>query len=41
MLFTFLIVYLALTAGLLRLLVWPTSAGKGMQTTQEERHVDP
>lgn len=41
MLITFLVVYLALTAGLLRLLVWPAAAGKGMQTIQEERHVDP
>jgi cytochrome bd ubiquinol oxidase subunit I len=35
-LFTFLAVYLALTAGLLRLLVRPALAGKG----EEERHVD-
>lgn len=41
MFFTFLVVYLALTAGLLKLLVWPASAGKGSQTTQEDRHVDP
>jgi cytochrome d ubiquinol oxidase subunit I len=41
MLITFLVVYLALTAGLLRLLVWPASAGKGMKATEEESHVDP
>jgi cytochrome d ubiquinol oxidase subunit I len=41
MLFTFLVVYIALTAGLLRLLVWSASSGKGIQTAQEERHVDP
>jgi cytochrome d ubiquinol oxidase subunit I len=41
MLFTFLVVYLALTAGLLRLLVWPAAAGKGIQSTQEDHHVDP
>ena len=41
MLFTFLVVYIALTAGLLRLLVWPATAGKGIQSTQEDRHVDP
>ena len=39
-LFTFLVVYIALTAGLLRLLVLPASSGKGIQTTQEDRHVD-
>jgi cytochrome d ubiquinol oxidase subunit I len=39
-LFTFLVVYLALTAGLLRLLVRPALAGKGGQASQEDRHVD-
>ncbi len=41
MFFTFLLLYLALTAGLLRLLVWPASAGKGSQTSEEARHVGP
>ncbi len=40
-LITFLVVYLALTAGLLKLLMRPASAGEGTETTQEERHVDP
>ncbi|HTP66960.1 MAG TPA: cytochrome ubiquinol oxidase subunit I [Geobacteraceae bacterium] len=40
LLFTFLVLYLALTAGLLRLLVRPALAGKGTQRTQEDRHVD-
>lgn len=39
-LFTFLVIYLTLTAGLLRLLVRPASAGKGIKTTLEDRHVD-
>ncbi|MDR3581613.1 MAG: cytochrome ubiquinol oxidase subunit I [Oryzomonas sp.] len=40
-LLTFLIVYLALTAGLLWLLFRPSSAGTGMETKQEVRHVEP
>jgi cytochrome d ubiquinol oxidase subunit I len=39
-LFTFLIVYLALTAGLLRLVARPASLGKGNQMKQEDSHVD-
>jgi len=39
-LITFLVLYLALTAGLLRLLVRPALAGKGIQRTQGDRHVD-
>jgi cytochrome bd ubiquinol oxidase subunit I len=40
-LFTFLFVYLALTAGLLKLLFWTTSTGDGNETSQGDRHVDP
>jgi cytochrome d ubiquinol oxidase subunit I len=40
-LLTFLIVYLALTAGLLWLLLRPAEAATGMETKQEVRHVDP
>ena len=39
-LFTFLVIYLALTAGLLRLLVRPASSGKVTHMPQEDRHVD-
>jgi cytochrome d ubiquinol oxidase subunit I len=39
-LFTFLVAYLALTAGLLKLLMRPASAGEGTETTQGDRHVD-
>ncbi len=38
-LFTFLCVYLALTGGLLKLLILPATAGNGIETTQEDRHV--
>lgn len=40
-LFTFLAVYLALTAGLLKLLLRPASAGEGNDTSRGDRHVDP
>jgi len=40
-LLTFLCVYLALTAGLLWLLLRPAAAGNGMETASEARHVDP
>jgi len=40
-LFTFLAVYLALTAGLLWLLLRPAGARTGADTTAEARHVDP
>jgi len=40
-LFTFVVVYLALTAGLLKLLMRPASAGEVTETTQGDRHVDP
>jgi cytochrome d ubiquinol oxidase subunit I len=39
--FTFIVVYLALTAGLLKLLLRPAPAGEATGTTQEDRHVDP
>ncbi len=39
-LFTFLVVYLVLTAGLLRLLFRPASAGTQIPSRQEDRHVD-
>ena len=38
--FTFVVVYLALTAGLLKLLLWP-AAGDGTETAQGDRHVEP
>lgn len=41
MFLTFLLLYLALTAGLLRLLVWPAASGKGRQSSGEDRHVGP
>ncbi len=37
---TFLVVYIALTVGLLRLLVYPASQGKGAGETEEGRHAD-
>lgn len=37
----FLLVYVALTAGLLWLLFRPAATGQGMETTSEARHVDP
>lgn len=40
-LFTFLVVYLCLTAGLLKLLLWTTSTEDGNETSQGDRHVDP
>ncbi|MGD0584550.1 MAG: cytochrome ubiquinol oxidase subunit I [Oryzomonas sp.] len=40
-LLTFLMVYLALTAGLLWLLLRPVTAETGMETKQEVRHVEP
>jgi cytochrome d ubiquinol oxidase subunit I len=40
-LFTFLVVYLALTVGLMKLLMRPAASGEGTETTQENRHVDP
>jgi cytochrome d ubiquinol oxidase subunit I len=40
-LFTFLGVYLCLTAGLLKLLLWTTSTEDGNETSQGDRHVDP
>jgi cytochrome d ubiquinol oxidase subunit I len=40
-LITFLIVYLALTAGLLKLLLRPAAAVEGTETTRGDRHVDP
>jgi cytochrome d ubiquinol oxidase subunit I len=40
-LFTFVVVYLALTAGLLKLLLRPALAGEGTETTEGDRHVDP
>jgi cytochrome d ubiquinol oxidase subunit I len=40
-LFTFLVVYLALTAGLLKLLLRPAATGTGNDTSGGDRHVDP
>jgi cytochrome d ubiquinol oxidase subunit I len=37
---TFLVVYLVLTAGMLKLLLWPTSAGAVSETARGDRHVD-
>jgi cytochrome d ubiquinol oxidase subunit I len=39
-LFTFLVVYLGLTAGLLKLLLWTTSTGDGNESSAGDLHVD-
>ncbi|HEY3309936.1 MAG TPA: cytochrome ubiquinol oxidase subunit I [Desulfuromonadaceae bacterium] len=38
---TFLIIYVALTAGLLKMLLWPSSGKTGISAGQGEQHVDP